>query len=107
MKKVLTPIFLLFVLIYQGHSQNIIHFFKNVPDSSIMNYTKLDRSKIYEHYKKYQAKKTDDRLTNEIDASFSKLDIRNGYIEITGFFEGEFQMCYWNMKNGHKLIACY
>lgn len=35
------------------------------------------------------------------------LDIKNGYMSISGALEGQWNMCYWNLKNKNIFIAVY
>ncbi|WP_299122062.1 hypothetical protein [uncultured Tenacibaculum sp.] len=90
-------------------SQTIADFFIMVPDSSMMNLSKEKRKQILRY--------SSDNLTKE-DAykdlrdsknlyAFDIFDKKNGYLRMIGAFEGQVQMCYWNLKNGNKLIAIY
>ncbi len=108
MKKYLFCLILSFVC-SGGFSQNILTFFETIPDSSLMGLSTTERKMISQrataatthqdaHY---------DPGGNSLHLSFEALDIRNGYIRLIGAFEGHIQMCYWNLKNGKKLIAVY
>lgn len=90
-------------------SQTIADFFITVPDSSMMSLSKEKRKQILRY--------SSDNLTKE-DAykdlrdsqnlyAFDIFDKKNGYLRMIGAFEGQVQMCYWNLKNGNKLIAIY
>ena len=109
MKKIIVTLIVALSITASGYSQDIIHFFKNVPDSSIMNISKYDREKIV---KQSIDNRSDDDAHKDlsidgVNYAFNVVDIRNGYLSLTGFFEGRFQMCYWNLKNGNKFIAVY
>jgi hypothetical protein len=91
------------------NAQNILTFFTTLPDSSVLQLSKQDRELI--------AKVSMDNKTAE-DAyadmnngsvlfALDVVDVKNGYLHLIGAFEGHIQMCYWNMKDGTKLIAVY
>ena len=90
-------------------SQTITDYFQELPDSSVMGLTQKERMKIV----KYSIDNIsyDDAIKDlKKDGNFyafSKIDINNGFLEMIGYFEGLFQMCYWNLSNGNKLIAVY
>lgn len=92
-----------------GYSQSIIDFFETIPDSSIVNLTKEQRKKIvtYSLDDKTTGDAFNDLSNDPIDYTFDILDIKNGYLKLIGAFEGQIQMCYWNLTNGHKLISIY
>lgn len=39
--------------------------------------------------------------------SFEMVDVSNGYLKMVGAMEGHLKMCYWNLKNGYKIISVY
>lgn len=90
-------------------SQKITDFFVELPDSSILDLTKEQRRAIVKQSLEY--KSYNEALKNlsnrNIYYAISELDIPNGYLKLMGAFEGHLQMCYWNIKNGNKLIAVY
>jgi hypothetical protein len=90
-------------------SQTITDFFQELPDSSIMGLTKKERAKIV----KYSLDNIsyDDALKDiqkeGNSYALSKVDLKNGFLEMVGYFEGFLQMSYWKLSNGSKLIAVY
>jgi hypothetical protein len=83
-------------------SQDITFFFQNLPDSSIMNLSKDIRKKIIICASESKPYQNEDNFY-----SIDVLDKKNGYLEMSGAFGGRFQLCFWNMKNGTKLIGTY
>ncbi len=90
-------------------SQSIADFFQEIPDSSILNLSKKERMEIVKQSSdnKTQEDAGNDLKKNKILYAFSAYDPKNGYLKLIGAFEGHLQMCYWNLKNGTKLIAVY
>jgi|GEM_PF-1748009 hypothetical protein len=109
--KIRNTILLLLTLFVNTYtfSQNIIDFFQELPDTAIRQLTKEQRKKIVKY--SLDNNSYDDAiedLKKEGNSyAFSKVDIQNGFLEMVGYFEGFFQMCYWNLNNGEKLIAVY
>ena len=103
--------FLLFFtsLSVASFSQTIIDFFESIPDSSLLNLTKEERKEIvkYSIDNKTEDDAIKDLMGDKINYTFSVVDLRNGYLRMIGAFEGHIQMCYWNMKDGKKLVAIY
>jgi hypothetical protein len=97
------------VVSFTGFSQTIVDFFETVPDSSILGLTKEQRKEIVKYSIDNKSIKDayNDLSNNQIDYAFDIIDIKNGYLRLIGAFEGHMQMCFWNLKNGHKLISIY
>ncbi len=106
-KNVVLIIVLMFAL--NVHSQKITDFFLMLPDSSVMYLPKADRELIVKHSADNVTK--DDMYLDfeqgKVNYGFSIMDIKNGYLELTGMMEGRMQFCYWNKADGTKLIAAY
>ncbi len=107
--RVLALILINIVFPLVGFSQNIVDFFESVPDTSILQLTNKERKEIakYSLDNKSANDVNDDLRDKGIRYAFEMVDIKNGYLKITGKMEGHIQMCYWNMTNGDKLIAIY
>jgi len=92
-----------------GYSQNILDYFQMLPDSSVLGLTAGERKKIVEVSK--DNKNSEDAMQDislrNVLYSFDVVDIKNGFLKVIGAMEGHLQMCYWNLKNGNKLIAVY
>jgi len=74
-------------------SQNVTDFFMELPDSAVMGLSKKDRVEIVKgKHRLYQ---------------LPILDTKNGYLRMTGAFEGHWEMCYWNKSKETKLISVY
>ncbi len=108
MKTILT-IFIITVVNISGFSQTIVDFFETVPDSSILRLTKEQRKEIAKYSIDNQSEEDAyiDLRNNQRHYTFDVIDIKNGYLSLIGDFEGRIQMCYWNLKNGNKLISIY
>lgn len=81
--------------------QDIAYFFQNLPDSSLLGLSKEEREKIIKY--------ASESKTYEHEGNFytiEVLDKKNGYLEMNTF-GASVKLCYWNMKNGTKLIASY
>lgn len=110
MKNIKTVFIVIFLFsVFQCKSQNILDFFQMLPDSSVVGLSKEERKEIVEVSK--DNKNNDDAMQDislkGVLYSFDILDIKNGYLRMIGAMEGHLQMCYWNLKNGNKLIAAY
>jgi len=46
-------------------------------------------------------------LGGEIIYRFDIVDEKNGFLSVTGAFEGIWEMCYWNLGDSKKLVAVY
>lgn len=106
--KYLTLIFILLFSYSIMNSQTISELFIDVPDTSILNLTKDYRQKIVKNHK--AGKTSPDKITDleeGIYYFFNVLDLKNGYLKLSGAMEGHIQMCYWNMEDKSKLIAVY
>lgn len=44
---------------------------------------------------------------SEINYRFDVVDENNGFLSVTGGIEGIWEMCYWNLDDGKKLVAVY
>ncbi len=108
MRTILT-ILIITVVNLSGFSQTIVDFFETVPDSSILRLTKEQRKEIvkYSIDNKSEEDAYKDLSNNQIHYAFDIIDVKNGYLRLIGAFEGHIQMCYWNLKNGNKLISIY
>jgi len=82
-------------------SQDIVYFFQNLPDSSLLGLSKDERKKIIKYASESKPYENEGNFyTIEV------LDKKNGYLEMNTF-GANVKLCYWNMKNGTKLIASY
>lgn len=108
MKKTIL-IFVIILINTKVYSQTITDFFQELPDSAILNLSKEERKKIvnYSADNKSHEDAINDLKNNQISYAFSFIDVKNGYLKLVGAFEGHIQICYWNLKNGNKLIAVY
>lgn len=105
MKKQLLFIFLL-LLGAVGFSQNIIDFFLTLPEEAF-NIPKKERQEIVS-YSKDNRGHQDMRLDSQTKGKSFWADIKNGYLYFDDYLnELTYQICYWNLSNGHKLIAVY
>jgi len=98
-----------FAVYNSGYTQNILDFFQMLPDSSVIGLSKKERLKIVTLSSSQQKQNgiMKDNSDPELLYSFDVLDIKNGYLKLIGAMEGHLEMCYWNLKNGKKLIAIY
>lgn len=108
MKQIFTILIVVFVSL-SGFSQSIVDFFETIPDSSLLGLNIEERKKIvrYSLDNKSQDDAYKDLSDNNANYAFDVIDVKNGYLRLIGVFEGHMQMCYWNLKNGRKLIAIY
>ncbi len=83
--------FMLFISI--GKAQQLTELFLGLPDSAVMNLSRKEREKIVKgQHSLYK---------------LSVNDPKNGYLKMTGAFEGHFEMCYWNKEKNIKLVGIY
>ena len=105
----ITFFFVLLTSSISGYAQNILDYFQMAPDSSVLGLTPEDRKQIVAVSK--DNKNAEDALQDislkGVLYSFEVVDIKNGFLKVIGAMEGHLQMCYWNLKNGNKLIAIY
>ncbi len=94
MKKTVLVILISFISI-SGFSQTLLKIFENLPDKAIF-LTRSERRNLI-----------NGKNQNELPCRFEVLDTKNGYLQIEGCMEGYFAMCYWNLKNGKKMVAVY
>jgi hypothetical protein len=71
-----------------------------VPDS-VSVISKIERIKMADNFKKGQNTYQSDGM----HYSFDTVDIKNGYLRISGTFEGLWEISYWKKSNGNKLIG--
>jgi len=105
----ITLLFTAILLSANLFSQTITDFFENLPDSSILNLSKEQRRIItkYSADNKSYEDAMDDIYEKKMAHAFSVVDLKNGYLKLVGNYDSHLQMCYWNFKNGNKLIAVY
>lgn len=99
MKRII--ILLIFLFCGRIFSQNIIDYFLLLPDSVCV----LNQSGRMQFVENYNKGKNEYLHEGVYKFWFDVLDTKNGYLKIIGAFEGSWEMCYWNLKNGNKLIA--
>jgi len=102
-------ILILWGFVKVGYSQTIVDHFLNIPDTSILGLTKVQRNKIAD-FSSDNTCISDaiiDFKENNTNYAFEIVDIKNGFIRLIGNFEGHIQMCYWKLTNGNSLIGIY
>jgi hypothetical protein len=60
------------------------------------------REKMVENFKEGHHAADDD-----VYFFFETVDHRNGFLQVAGAMEGAWEMCYWNLEGGKKLIAVH
>ncbi|MFZ6014424.1 MAG: hypothetical protein ACOYXT_29060 [Bacteroidota bacterium] len=79
--------------------QNLFDLYTMLPDGAAMG----DKTVRAQMIKDHKAGVSD---LNKVPYRFETVDEKNGFLSITGAFEGSWEMCYWNL-GGDKLIAVY
>jgi hypothetical protein len=89
----------IFILISSNlHSQTLIDLYKMLPQSSVLTDEKTTEKMIINYRSGQQS--------YNIPYAFDIIDEKNGFLNITGGFEGNWEMCYWNIGS-KKLVAVY
>lgn len=106
MKKIVATLFIA-IAYSTGFTQNIMELFTHVPDTSVFGLSYDERSLIVKHSADNQTIEDafDDINQRGVYYAMSIVDVKNGYLEMVGPFEGDMAMVYWNMTNGNKLVA--
>ena len=101
--KTFSVLFLLSFLSSVAYGQKVFDFFKSLPDESVFGLTVEQRKQVIQDYR--------DKKTEPSKESgyfwFTEADPRNGYLRLGGGVDGHFEMCYWNLSNGDKLVGVY
>ncbi len=110
MKKLIITIILTVLLFgYKSNSQNILDFFRTLPEDAFLFPSIEERQSIADFYDKNKniEYSSDILIENDLKAWFEIIDIPNGYLRLLGFFEGHIEVCYWKTGHGNQLIAIY
>ncbi len=94
-------IVLLILICAKSYSQNVLDFYLMLPDS-VSVFSKTDRTKMVE---KYKAGVNEYYYQGDFRYWFDTVDVKNGYLRVSGAFEGTWEMCYWKKNNGTKMIG--
>ena len=94
-------ILVLVLVSFKSNSQNILDFFLIVPDS-VSVFGRSDRGQMIENYKN---ELNEFYYRDNFKYSFDVVDIKNGYLRVSGAFEGIWEICYWNKSEGKKLVG--
>ncbi|MCK9613087.1 MAG: hypothetical protein PHR81_02490 [Bacteroidales bacterium] len=94
---------------FDAYPQNILDYFQMIPDRSVTGILRKDRAKIVAVSKDNKSYEDASKDMSELDImySFEMVDVSNGYLKMVGAMEGHLKMCYWNLKNGYKMISVY
>ncbi|PKP18159.1 MAG: hypothetical protein CVU05_14180 [Bacteroidetes bacterium HGW-Bacteroidetes-21] len=96
-------------LIHSLPAQTITELFVALPDSSVLGISKAEREKIikYSLDNKNAENAYEDIRNYNLQYALEIIDIKNGYLKLVGAIEGKWDMCYWNLGNGAKLVVAY
>lgn len=92
--------FLLFITPGFICAQNIGDFFKMIPAEDCFNLSIEERQQMIDNYNA----ENEERISSNMLA-LNNYDLSNGYISMNGIFEGHWEMCYWNISTGEKLVG--
>lgn len=84
-----------------GFSQTLTDLFLLVPEINVMRLKSQDRVDMINAFKE----NLKDSSFGDNYCKLSDFDSKNGYLRIIGGFEGEFELCFWNLENNDRLIA--
>ena len=94
----LVTLFQLVSLLVQG--QTLFDLYRKLPDKDALLGNVKSREQMIQNFKNGKG-------TGDLYVGFDVVDEKNGFLNITGAFEGIWEMCYWNMANNIKLVAVY
>lgn len=84
-----------------GGAQSIGDLYLSIPAKYALGFSVDERKSIIDAFEN----KTKFKKDGEFDYRIEEFDKINGYMRITGAFEGTWEMCYWNLNDKSKLIA--
>lgn len=99
MKRLLLIILILSTL--NGFSQSLTDLFLLIPNNRVLGLKYQERVDMINAFEKGLK----DLSFGDNHCKFIDFDLKNGYLKIIGAFEGELELCFWNMENNDKLIA--
>jgi hypothetical protein len=94
----LVTLFQLVSLLVQG--QTLFDLYRKLPGKDALLGNVKSREQMIQNFKNGKG-------TGDLYVGFDVVDEKNGFLNITGAFEGIWEMCYWNMANNIKLVAVY
>lgn len=103
-RKSLLTAFLLFLSlsVYGQQTRQLFTLFVTLPDSAVVGLTAQQRSRLVKNFEESKQ-----QYDQELPFRLHTVDHRNGFLGLDGAFEGVWQMCYWNLPDGRKLICTY
>mgnify|MGYP000882734079 CR=1 FL=1 len=96
----LTVIFFLLSII-NGFSQSISDLYLLIPEEYSLGLSKDERKSLINVFEK----PTEFKKNAELNYRIEELDVKNGYMRVSGAFEGIWEMCYWNLNDKSKMLA--
>lgn len=81
------------------NAQTIFDIYLQLPDKVAIG-TASERKQMINNFK------NGNKSMDKIHSRFDIADEKNGFLSVTGLFEGLWEMCYWNLS-GEKLVAVY
>lgn len=92
-----------------SYSQTVFKFFRELPDSAVMNLSAEEREKIICISKdnKDWNEAVKDLNKKETNFVFEKTDTKNNYLKLIGNFEGKWEMKVWTISSTYCLIGIY
>jgi hypothetical protein len=82
-----------------GIAQTLFDIYKNLP-TGIVPCDLPCRDKMINNHKA-------NKSTQDVHYRFNIADEKNGFLPVTGAFEGHWEMSYWNLPDSKKLVAVY
>lgn len=95
-------VIIMILIALKTSAQNIGDFFLLLPDETALGLSFDERKDIIDAHKKEKIKKTN---LNETNFSILEYDQTNGYLSLTGAFEGFWEMCFWRTSSRRRIIA--
>lgn len=82
-------------------AQNLREIFTGIPDSLFPGYNRAMRDTMVNDF---MLNRTGPLLSEKM-IKLEVFDQKNGYLKITGAFEGWIEVCFWNMQDGSRIIG--
>ncbi len=104
-----TAIIFFMQICFVSHGQNIIDFLFMVPDSSVGNFSCESRREAAEDYlvglDYFEARDT--MIARHKEFGVANLNKKMHFLTFLCPIEGWIDLCYWDLKNGDKMVAVY
>ncbi len=93
----------------ESYSQTVFKFFRELPDSAVMNLNTEEREKIIQISKdnKDWNDAVKDLNTQQTNFVFEEVNTKNNYLKLIGNFEGKWEMKVWTISSTYFLIGIY